>query len=240
VPWLLGWSYPELDPGLRKAFEVALHAGAAAGLAVTLRRDLAGAFQDRRQLVVMTLGSVPAGLAGLSLESRIETRLGTPSTIVAGLAFGAAALALADRSPQKRRVGSAQPVDGAWLGLAQAVALVPGVSRNGATLAAARLLGFRRPDAWTLSRRLGFPVIAGATLLKTWRLARRPPAQVGVKIAAGAGASLASTLVAARCLRQTVEAPLLPYAIYRFGLSLIMFLRLRRGSRVDPPPPARP
>jgi undecaprenyl-diphosphatase len=240
VPWLLGWSYPALDPGVRKAFEVALHAGAAIGLAITLRRDLADALRDRRQLVVIMLGSVPAGLAGLSLESRIETRLGTPGTIAAGLASGAALLALADRSPQTRRLGSADPAEGVWLGLAQAAALVPGVSRNGAALAAARLLGFQRPDAWALSRRLGFPVIAAATLLKTWRLAARAPAPADLTMAAGAGASLASTLVAASRLARRVEGPLLPYAIYRVGLALALLIRLRRGSTGDPPPPARP
>ena len=67
--------------------------------------------------------------------------------------------------------------DALWLGIAQACALLPGVSRNGATLAAARLRGFTREDANRLSRHVALPVIAGATLLKSVRLARRglPP-----------------------------------------------------------------
>ena len=146
VPWLLGWSYPDLDPELRKAFEVALHAGTAAALLVGLRDEVADAARgfDRRRLTLVVGSFVPPAIVGYTLERPIERRLGTPPTIAAGLAAGAAAMWIADaRSPQRRGRTEAGVVDALALGLAQACALVPGVSRNGATLTAARARGFR-------------------------------------------------------------------------------------------------
>ena len=115
VPWLLGWSYPDLDPELRKAFEVALHAGTAAALLVGLRDEVADAARGLRPPPDLTLvvGSfVPPAIVGYTLERPIERRLGTPPTIAAGLAAGAAAMWIADaRSPQRRGAdgGAASP-----------------------------------------------------------------------------------------------------------------------------------
>src|SRR5215216_1160227 len=105
VPWLLDWPYPDLDPELRKAFEVALHAGTAAALLIGLRDEVATAargFDSRR--AVLVLGSfVPPAIVGYTLERPIERRLGTPATIAVGLLIGSAAMTVADaRSPQSR------------------------------------------------------------------------------------------------------------------------------------------
>src|SRR3954466_11508005 len=93
VPWLLGWSYPRLDPELRKAFEVALHAGTAAALLIGLRDEVADAARgfDRRRATLVLGSFVPPAVVGYTLERPIERRLGTPPTIAAGLAPGAAA-----------------------------------------------------------------------------------------------------------------------------------------------------
>src|SRR4051812_31514248 len=87
VPWLLGWSYPELDPELRKAFEVALHAGTAAALLVGLRDEVADAARrfDRRRATLVVGSFVPPAIIGYTLERPIERRLGTPPTIAAGV-----------------------------------------------------------------------------------------------------------------------------------------------------------
>ncbi len=96
-------------------------------------------------------------------------------------------MALADRSPQERRAEEAGACDALWLGVAQACSLIPGVSRNGATLAAARWRRFTRVDANRLSRHAALPIIAGATLLKGMRLrARGLPPGAAVPFAAGA------------------------------------------------------
>jgi undecaprenyl-diphosphatase len=124
-------------------------------------------------------------------------------------------------------------VDGLWLGIAQASALVPGVSRNGATLAAMRLRRFTRTDANRLSRHAALPVIAGATGLKALRLYRSGlPSGAAAPLAAGAGAAFASTL-ASRWLIGQVERnrSLLPYAFYRLGLATTIFVRSLRTPR---------
>jgi len=87
VPWLLDWPYQRLDGELRKAFEVALHAGTAAALVVGLRDELAHAARglDRRRAQLIVLSFVPPALVGCLLERPIERRLGTPATTAAGL-----------------------------------------------------------------------------------------------------------------------------------------------------------
>jgi undecaprenyl-diphosphatase len=108
---------------------------------------------------------------------------------------------------------------------------MPGVSRNGATLVAARFRGFKRPDANRLSRHAALPVIAGATALKGLRLYRRgvEPDQRRA-LAAGAVASFASTLVSTWVIHQVErDRSLLPYALYRSALAAIIFARLRHG-----------
>ncbi|HEU0318752.1 MAG TPA: undecaprenyl-diphosphate phosphatase [Solirubrobacteraceae bacterium] len=169
IPWLAGWSYPELDPGRRKSFEVALHAGTAAALLITERREVARAARelDGRRAALIALSFLPPALAGFTLEHQIERRLGTPATIAGGLLAGSAAMALADvRGGRERRREDAGALDGLLLGLAQTCALVPGVSRNGATLAAARARGFNRADANILSRHCALPIILGAVALR--------------------------------------------------------------------------
>src|SRR5581483_3941408 len=197
VPWLLGWEEEQSDHELRKSFEVALHAGTAAALLITLRGEVAEAIRemDPRRLALLGLSFAPAALAGFALERPIERHLGTPPTIAAGLIAGSVAMALADRRPQLREQEDVGWRDALWLGVAQACALVPGVSRNGATLSAARMRGFTRTDAGRLSREVAVPVIAGATLLKAIRLRKRGlPAGSLPAFAAGAGTSFVSTL----------------------------------------------
>ena len=108
------------------------------------------------------------------------------------------------------------------------------MSRNGATLAAARRRGFTREDANKLSRHVALPVIAGATLLKTVRLARRGlPPRSALPIALGAGASFASTLGSTWLIRQVErDRSLLPYAAYRLGLAAVVVGRLARADGV--------
>jgi undecaprenyl-diphosphatase len=230
VPWLLGWDYDRLDSELRKSFEVALHAGTAAALLITLRDEVGQALGglDARRLALIALSFAPPALVGYTLERPIESRLGTPPTVAARLLIGSVVMALADRRAQIRGHQDAGAVDALWLGIAQAAALVPGVSRNGATLAAARLRGFTREDANRLSRHVALPVIAGATLLKGIRLKRRGlPPRAAAPFAAGAGASFASTLGSTWLIAQVErDRSLLPYACYRVLLALVA-LRMR-------------
>ncbi|HET8755244.1 MAG TPA: undecaprenyl-diphosphate phosphatase, partial [Solirubrobacteraceae bacterium] len=130
-----------VDGAARKEFEVALHAGSA--LALIERR--------RPRWGLLIVATAPPALAGLAFERLIEERLGTPRSIAAGLVAGSIAMVIADRTPPYRRAAigtggaaaahaesgsdgawrrpDAGVVDGVWLGIAQAAALMPGVSR---------------------------------------------------------------------------------------------------------------
>ena len=116
------------------------------------------------------------------------------------------------------------------IGLAQACALMPGVSRNGATLSAARALRFRRADANVISRQMALPVICGAALLKGVRLAHRDlPPGLAASRAAGAAAAFASTLASMRLITMLERSrSLVPYATYR---AIVGGLALLRGGR---------
>ncbi|HEY2440927.1 MAG TPA: undecaprenyl-diphosphate phosphatase [Solirubrobacteraceae bacterium] len=237
VPWLLRWDYADVDPELRKAFEVVLHAGTAAALLITLRHEVDDAVRDISPGMVWFLGLsfAPPAIVGYTLERQIERHLGTPATIAGGLICGSIAMAWADRSPQIRRSTDAGALDALLLGVAQACALLPGVSRNGATLAAARMRRFTREDANRLSRHVALPVIAGATLLKTVRLIRRGlPPRSALPFALGATASFASTLGSTWLIRQVErDRSLSPYAAYRLALAALVLRRLWSGATPD-------
>jgi undecaprenyl-diphosphatase len=238
LPWLLDWPYARLDGQQRKAFEVALHAGAGAALAIHLRRELVAelAGLDAQRLIVIALALAPPALAGYVLERPIGERLGGPRSIAAGLGAGAVAMALADRrrrahtdaTRRERDAREARARDGLALGLAQAAALIPGVSRNGATLTAARARGFSRAAAQTLSWHAGLPVIAGAGALEAAH-ARRSDVTREERSAqlAGALGAFASTLAVARLLRRQLRdgQPLWPFALYRAALAALVASR---------------
>ena len=86
VPWLLRWPYADLDPELRKAFEVALHAGTAAALVLALRADVREALAelDARRIGLIAGSFLPPALVGTALERPIERRRGSPGPIAAG------------------------------------------------------------------------------------------------------------------------------------------------------------
>jgi len=243
VPWLLGWRWDRLDPELRKSFEVALHAGAAGALLIGQRRLIASELRrfDTRRATVLALSFAPAAITGYTLERPIERRLGGPGTTAVGLAAGAVAMLIADRRPRHRDREEATAADGLALGLAQTAALAPGVSRNGATLAAARWRGFTRGQSNMLSRTVALPVIVGAALLKGVRLRRRgiDPATRSA-MAAGVAASFASTLTCQRLIRLVErDRALWPYAVYRLALAAVVLRRLRRAEGASPAAPPR-
>jgi undecaprenyl-diphosphatase len=233
VPWLASWDWEEIDPELRKSFEVALHTGAAAALLIGQRRMIAEELRhfDARRALLLALSFLPAAVVGYACERPIERRLGGPRATAFGLLAGAAAMLVADTKPQRRGRGEATATDGLALGVAQAAALAPGVSRNGITLAAARWRGFSRGQANLLSRTIALPIIVGATALKGGRLARRGTTpELRLSLALGAGASFASTL-ASQGLINLVERDraLWPYAAYRAALAAVVLAK-RRSS----------
>jgi undecaprenyl-diphosphatase len=231
VPWLAGWDWEAIDPEVRKSFEVALHAGAAAALLVGQRQLIAEELRgfDLRGAAVLALSFLPPAIVGYKLERPIERRLGGPRATAVGLLAGAAAMLLADTRRQLRGRGEAAAADGAVLGIAQAAALAPGVSRNGITLAAARWRHFSRDQANLLSRTIALPIIVGATGLKGVRLCRRGTSpELRRTMAIGVAASFASTLASQRLIKLVErDRALWPYAAYRAGLAAAVLAKLR-------------
>jgi undecaprenyl-diphosphatase len=202
----------DLTAEARKEVEVALHFGTAVALALSER--------PAPRYALLAAATAPPALAGLALERVVEERLGTPPTIAAGLLAGAVAMVAADRVPARRTEPGV--VDGLVLGLAQAAALFPGVSRSGATRVVARARGFDRRVAAELSREVALPVLAGAAVLKGYRLVRRRPSAGELRmLGAGAGAAALSTWAALRAERAlAADAPLAWWAAYRVALAV--------------------
>jgi undecaprenyl-diphosphatase len=226
LPDLLGWRTARASGAARKELEVALHTGTALAMLLGLRGELLMRPTPRR-MALLACSFAPPALVGGLFERAIEERVRGPRWLAGGLAAGALALAAADLAPQKRGREEADWVDGLWLGAAQAAALVPGASRNGMTLAAARARRFRRPDASELSWRVALPVLVGATALKGSRVAGRARSgDAGVApLAAGAGAAFVSTLAALRVIGLRRERPLWPWAVERAALAAAIALR---------------
>jgi undecaprenyl-diphosphatase len=216
VPALLGWDYSRLDPHLRKSFEVALHAGSAAALLIAMRGE---AVEEARSLdlralwhIALTFG--PPAVAGYGLESFIEERLGGARTVALAQIGGGVLLGVADARPAVRTREDARSVDFFLIGLAQAAALIPGVSRNGATVTAARLRRFDRPSSMLLSWQAALPVVAGATALKGARVASRGmPPGLSLPFTAGTVSAFAAALLASRLVRRLGSYR--PLAAYR-------------------------
>ena len=194
VPWLAGWDWEAIDPEVRKSFEVALHAGAAAALLIGQRRVIAEELRqfDGRRALLLALSFLPAAVVGYTLERPIERRLGGPRATAYGLLAGAAAM-LARRHAGRSGAGAAtrRRPTGWPSGVAQAAALAPGVSRNGdhprrRALAALlprpgepALAHDRAADHRRRHRAEGRPARAGAaprpSCAARWRSASPPP-----------------------------------------------------------------
>ncbi len=185
VPWALGWDQVG-DADLDKAFDVALHLGTLVGALIYFRHDVwrylvafvgtvrrrSIATVDERVAWALIVGTIPGVIVGFALESVIQERLGAPVLVAVMLAlFGIVLYEVDRRSPSDREFGSIGVRTGLYLGLAQALALQPGISRSGVTITAARLIGLEREAAARFSFLLSMPIIAGAGLYKALGLA---------------------------------------------------------------------
>ena len=179
VPHLLGWP----DPGL--AIDTMLHMGtllaivvyfwsdlwelAAAALSSLKRRSL----DDPQARVAwgVIVGTIPGAVVGLLLEDVFESLFGLPRAAAAFLLGTALLLVVSELAGSRRRpITSTSWTDALLIGLAQMLAIVPGLSRSGSTIAAGMLLGFRREDAARFSFLLGVPIMAGTGLYQLAKL----------------------------------------------------------------------
>ena len=234
VPFVLNWPIPDL------AFDVAVHLGTALAVVMYFWRDLLGVLvgttrtvagraregdrEHARLAVLLVVASVPAAVAGFLLEGLFEDlfttsedvdRIGAP--VVGGFLVGTAALlfaadAVPRRRPERRGLATVGLVDALVVGLFQALAIAPGISRSGATIGAGIFRGLSRDAAARFSFLLGLPAIAGAGLVALPDLP--PGADLGAIAAATAVAAGTGFAAIAFLLRWLRTRTLSPFAIY--------------------------
>jgi undecaprenyl-diphosphatase len=180
VPWAAGWQYLQNHPDFNKTFDVALHLGTLVAVILYFWNDvvrLVAAWfrslrlrrietEDERIAWYVAVATVPAAIAGAAGESFIERKLGQPWQIAIFLSVFAVILWLADRVLARRKIPDVGWKGAVMLGLAQCLALMPGVSRSGVTITAARFMKLDRDSAARLSFLLLIPIVFGAAVLK--------------------------------------------------------------------------
>jgi len=180
VPWAADWTYLEQNDRFNQTFDVALHLGTLVAVGAYFWDDIVRLIHawlgsvrqrsidssDQRVAWFVLIATIPAGVVGLIGEDAIADSLGEPWQIAILLAAGAALLWLADRAPQERAMGDLGMRHAVAMGLAQALALAPGVSRSGITITAGRFMRLDRDSAARFSFLLLVPAVLGAVLLK--------------------------------------------------------------------------
>lgn len=243
---LLAW-----DMGAGLTFDVALHLGTSAALLLFFWREwwqmlsrgllflrkgggLAPSPHERydhRLLFLIALGSMPAAVAGLLLDAYAEETFRSPVLASAMLVlFGLVLFVCEKLGAQRRGIEESTWRDAVWIGCAQALALVPGVSRSGVTISAALLRGFSRPEAARFSFLLATPVTVGAGVFKLLQalLAGISAAEVLV-IALGMCAAAAVGWAAIRYLLHHLEThSYTPFVVYRLVVGLIALVYFSR------------
>ncbi len=232
LPWLLGWG-----PG-GITFDILLHGGTLLALVLYFREPLARLVQGvvspascggewDRLLLPLVTGTVPILVAGIALTVLDIERLRTPGLTCFNLAFFGLLLWLAD-SVESKQTGlwSLSARQGFWIGLAQALSLMPGVSRSGVTMTAALLLGLGRPEAARFAFLLGIPAIAMAIGARVLELSASPDllaASLSGENVVGVLAAFLSGLFSIRFLLRFLESHTMkPFVFYRLVLSLLI------------------
>lgn len=241
VPAISGWP----DQGLM--VDAALHLGTFCGVLVYFWRDCwsmftgLGALASGRRtagsrLVLQVLvATIPAAVVGILIKDYAETTLRSV-TLIACTAIGFGVLLyLADRyGARARQIGDMTMRGALLIGIAQAFALVPGTSRSGVTMTAARAMGFERRDAARFSFLISLPVTLGAGLLGIYEMAATGNnGAVHDAVLAAAGAFLSSLLAIAVLMNWLRTASFLPFVVYRviLGLGLLIWIFGFNGPR---------
>ena len=228
LPWLMGWE----DPGL--AFGVALHMGTLVAVLLFFWKDwvqlilagvgLTSSVEKKRLFWLLVLATIPGAIIGYLLEELAATAFRSPLLVAATLAVMGYLLFIADRSgPQSTKLEQIRWRQALSIGFAQALAVIPGVSRAGATMTAARYLGLDREAAARFSFLLSTPIILGAGLLEVPQLGdeliRSSGFWIGLLTAAVSGYASIGFL-----LRYLATRNFVIFAVYRIALALIIVL----------------
>lgn len=248
VPWLADWTYLAQHPDFNKTFDVALHLGTLVAVGAYFWRDifrLAAAWWrsvrarairdvDERVAWIVIVATSPAVLVGAAAGDAIEQHLGEPWQIAVFLAVGAIVLYAVDRLPTDRGLGDLTFRRALFLGVAQTLALVPGVSRSGIVISAARFLHLDRDSAARISFFLLFPVVFGAAALQGLTdvvLGGLPPGSAGpfvVGMLTAAVTGLAAIWLLLDYLRRHTYTV---FVVYRLALAALILLVIASGAR---------
>jgi len=228
VPWLFKWH----DPGL--TFDIALHIGTLIAVIAYFWRDwvklIMGAFQgtkttEGRLFWYLVLATIPGAIMGFLLEEKAETVFRNPVLIAVMLIVLGVILFWADRKGRKLTgINNISLGQSLLIGISQALAIIPGVSRSGITMTTGLLLGLTREGAARFSFLLSAPVIFGAGLIKVPDIVANPgmvdaPFLIGMLVSALSGAASIGFL-----LKYVQKKNFLPFVWYRFLLGTIVLL----------------
>ena len=242
VPWLADWEYLKAHDEFNQTFDVGLHLGTLVAVVVYFRRDvgrLIGAWfgslrrrrimsGDERVAWLLVVATIPAAVVGAVGEQFIVDWLGEPWQIAILLAGFGVVLWLADRTPAQRRIVDLGLASALAVGVAQALALVPGVSRSGVTISMARFLGLYRESAAHFSFLLLIPTTFGAVVWKGLNdvvfgsvpAGAAGPFAVGAIAAAGSGFFAIAALLG--YIRRHDYSPFVIYRILAAGAILAL------------------
>lgn len=226
-----------VDQGL--VMDVALHIGTLLAIVVYYRRDVWGMAAsvicwrdparvfERRLALFIVLASIPAVIVGYALHVFIPDGVRALWVIVATTLFFGIAMGIADHvMPRDKVITDLRLRHALLIGVAQALALIPGTSRSGVTMTAARLMGFARVDAARFSFLLGIPAMVGAGTLGMLELLASNDIALMHDAVLGMACSFLAGLAAIHfMIRWLSRFGLLPFAVYRvlLGLSLIAY-----------------
>lgn len=248
VPWAANWHYLETHESFNKTFDVSLHLGTLVAVVIYFWNDLIHYLvawfrsigkrrvetPEERIAWAIAAATIPAAIAGAAGESVIEKHLGEPWQIAVVLAVFAVLLWLADRLPQRRGLDDLGVKTGFLIGLAQVLALIPGVSRSGITITAGRAWKLDRDAAARFSFLLLVPVVLGAVLYKGMKhvvLDPLPPGSTGPFIV-GTLASVAVGLVAIKALLGYVRRhDYSIFVVYRLALAAVILIVILADAR---------
>lgn len=234
VPYVLGWP----DQGL--AFDAVIHVGTLGALLAYFRGELlalASGSLSRRVGVILVAATVPAGLAGLALGRAIEDNLRSPVIVAASLVVWGLVMWVADRRAARPPAAAGDPLarigwgPGLAVGVAQALALVPGTSRSGITISAGLLGGMDRATAARFSFLLGIPITAAAAGLKGLQLVEAgfAPGESGPLLAALAASFASGWLAVWFLVHYLKRRSLAPFVVYRLVLAVVVLAVAARG-----------
>jgi undecaprenyl-diphosphatase len=248
VPWLFDWDYLKENDQFNQTFDVGLHLGTLVAVVAYFRNDIVRLVEAfvrsvRRRRIegaqeriawFIAAATVPAAVVGALGEDLIADNLGEPWQIAIFLAVFGVLLWIADRRPQSRHIEDLTLGRSFAVGLAQTVALAPGVSRSGVTITAGRFLGLDRDSAARFSFLLLVPITLGAVLWKGLTdvvLGELPPGSTGPFVVGVIASAVSGFAAIAFLLRYVRTHSYDIFVAYRLILAALVLLLIATGAR---------